>query len=87
MNVLKFIRENVFADQISKNRAGNIIFRKGYYYRHGQDAQSFANNIENQLKNLNIDAVLVEYHDIFKPFRGGASLAQSSHFYAEFKLI
>ena len=86
MNILNFLRDNVIADQISRNREGNIVFRRSYYYRHGQDAQSFANYIQQQLQALNLNAQLVHFVDNYRNFRGGASIANSSHFYAEFQI-
>ena len=86
MNVLNFLRDNVIADQISRNRDGNIVFRRSYFYRHGQDAQSFANDIQQQLQALNLNAQLVHFVDNFRPYRSGASVANSAHFYAEFAL-
>jgi len=82
--VLSKVRDSVTADQISMNKAGNMVARREFYYRHGTSSGSFANDVLNQLKRVVPDAKLVNHGEIYKPFRGGASTANSSHWWAEF---
>jgi hypothetical protein len=72
-----------YADTVGKNKAGNIVLRKGYYYRNGASAESFENNIVAALSSAGVLCKVVDRGDVWKPFRGGASVAQQSHFYVE----
>lgn len=68
-------------DSVSYSRIKNEwTFRRGYYYRHGQTPHSFAASIEALLQKSGFKIIITEKDDIWKPFRGGAPLAQSSHF-------
>jgi hypothetical protein len=80
---LKSVRKVINADSIGKNKAGNIVFRRGYFYRNGMDSEKFANFIMTKLNEFSIDAKIVNHGDVWKQFRGGASVANSSHFFVE----
>lgn len=71
------------ADSVGKNKAGNVVVRRGYFYRNGMDADTFATQILNALGNAQVVAHIVNKGDVWKPFRGGASVAQQSHFFVE----
>lgn len=73
-------------DSVGKNKDGNIVVRRGYFYRNGQDSGTFAENIKSRLIEGNLNVALVGCSDNWKPFRGGAPVAQQSHFAAEFKI-
>lgn len=68
-------------DQVTK-RGTTYTARRGYYYRHGQTAQGFVNKVLDAIPGVKI----IDSGDIWKPFKGGASLAQQSHFYVTFEL-
>jgi hypothetical protein len=86
VTMMKRVREAVSADGISKNKAGNFMFRKGYFYRHGDDCGKFANRVFAALTAAGITHTEIARGDHFAAFRGGASLANSSHFYVEVKI-
>jgi len=67
-------------DSIGKNKAGNFVLRRGYFYRNGMDSDKFAANI---MTILGDRVTLIASGDCWKPFRGGATLANSSHFWVE----
>jgi hypothetical protein len=67
-------------DTIGKNKAGNFVARRGYFYRHGQSAETFASDVQKALPQ----AVIVNKWDKWTAFRGGASTANQSHFGVEF---
>lgn len=73
-------------DTIGKNRKGEIVFRRGFFYRHGNTGEKFAERISSKLNELEIKHTVVDSGEIWKPFRGGASVAQGSHFYAIVKI-
>ena len=73
------------SDSISRKRNGNIVIRKTFYYRHGTTADSFLGNIEAKLQNAGIDYTVVDYGEVWKPFKGGSTIANSSHWFVEIK--
>ena len=75
-----FEKAGVNADQISKDKAGNIVLRKGYYYRPKYDVSAWATVILAKMKNAGFDLELVQDDDIWKPFRGGSTIARQSHY-------
>lgn len=81
LNQIKEAVEDV--DMVSKNRMGEYVFRRGYFYRNGTPDR-FAEKIRQDLFDAGIPMELTEFGDIWKPFRGGASLVNSSHFFAKF---
>lgn len=80
---LKSIRKVISADSIGKNKAGNIVVRRGYFYHNGMDSDKFACGVIAKLKLNGINAKVISSGDVWKPFRGGASVANSSHFFVE----
>jgi hypothetical protein len=84
---IKAVKEAIThsADSISRKRNGNIIIRKTFYYRHGTTADSFLGNIEAKLQNAGIDYTVVDYGEVWKPFKGGSTIANSSHWFVEIK--
>jgi len=84
---LKQVREIIdfTAGSVAKNKEGNFVARKGYFYRMGSTAEKFAETIRSRFAAKGINIEIVNSGDHWAPFRGGASLARSSHFYVEFK--
>ena len=71
-----------YVDSIGRNRAGNIVLRKGFFYTHGRDGHTFAQAVIARLAAEGIVAQAVAVDTVWKPFRGGATVSQSSHFLA-----
>ena len=85
-SILKTLKDNIIgADTIGRKRdgSGNYLFRREYFYRHGMDSDIYADNISKQLTDIGINHAVVKSGDHWAPFRGGASTAQSSHFWVE----
>lgn len=73
-------------ESVGKNKDGNIVVRKGYFYRNGQNSGDFAENIKWLLLDGKLDVALVGCSDNWFPFKGGAPVSKQSHFAAEFKI-
>ena len=73
-------KAEVHFDTIGKNKAGNYVIRRGYFYRHGNSATEMANRVSEA------GFEVVDSGDHWAAFRGGASTRQSSHFWVEFKV-
>lgn len=85
----KYLKDNITGySTVSKTRdkTGNFIFRKGFFYCFGQDQHSFADSITNQLSKLNIEHEVVDKGEKFVTFRGGDSVAQGSHWWVTVKI-
>lgn len=81
------IRENfIGADQVSRKRDGTIMVRQSYFYRHGMDSTQFADKVSEFLKEEGIAATVIDSGDHYADFRGGASVAKQSHFWAQVKI-
>jgi len=82
-SILAKVKQAVNADMVSRKRNGNILIRKGYFYRGKQDEYSFAQEINKQLDIHDIKAKMVKCGDHWASFKGGASVAKQSHFWVE----
>lgn len=82
LNVSK-IRTSVqsIADTVGKKKDGSFIIRRGYFYRSGLSGDKFKDEVLMALKLHGFTAEVIEWGDHWAPFKGGAPLAQSSHFY------
>lgn len=75
------IKHKIGADTLSKK--GEVYTaRKQFFYRHGRTAENFAERIAKEFPNAMIDSFSEEWH----PFRGGANVANSSHWWVKFTL-
>lgn len=74
------------ADMVSRNRDGNFIARKGFFYPNGKDAENYKNEVLNKLNECGITAICVVYGAHWTSFRGSYKVNKQSHFYCEFKL-
>jgi hypothetical protein len=81
MTTLKQIKDVVSADQISRQKDGSVMFRRGYFYHHGQTAEGFRDGISAALIKAGIDHRIEDCGDHWAAFRGGAGVKQNSHFY------
>lgn len=83
MTILKQIKENVFADSFGRNKAGNIVLRREFFYTHGKTSEDFASKVQAQLDSAGIAANVIDSGEQWAAFRGGASVAKSSHWWVE----
>jgi hypothetical protein len=68
-------------DSVTKKLSNhNWIARRGFYYRHGNTTEKYIEIVKKAFPN----AVIVDSGEVWKAFRGGASLANQSHWYVEF---
>ena len=68
------------ADTVGRNKAGNYVARRGFFYRHGGTAENFAATVAKLLPG----AVILNKWEKWTRFNGGASTASGSHFGCEF---
>ena len=73
------------ADTVGKTKRGTIVVRRGFFYTNGMNSQKFADGVVAALAKSGITVTLVDSGEKWAAFRGGATVAQGSHFWAEFK--
>ena len=79
--------EVVHADDVTQSKNNTMIFRKGFFYKMGGDAEKWKNAVSKRLSNAGIAHVVMEYDEVYKDFIGGASIKRQSHWYVTIKLI
>jgi hypothetical protein len=70
-------------DMLSKNREGNYIARRGFFYTNGMSADLLAKKIKEEIPEI----AIVKTWEKWTPFKGGSSVKQGSHFGVEFKIL
>jgi hypothetical protein len=78
---LSDVRARLHCDSVSRT-SGILTARWGFYYRHGRSAAAYAEHVLAAFP----DATIIDRGDVDKPFRGSATVAQSSHFFVKFTL-
>jgi len=86
-DVIKILKEEAGAGSIGTRRNGNIMLRWGFFYRHGCDADKKKYKVECILTAHDIPFKIADSGEKWASFRGGASLANSSHWYVEIELL
>lgn len=76
---LKEVKDKLYADSYSK-KDGVFTVRHEFFYTHGRTAEQFRDEV---LKAFPA-ATIVDFGEVWKPFRGGASTANSSHWFVKF---
>lgn len=78
---VKQVRALISADTVSC-KDGVFTVRRGYFFRHGGTAKSYAAEVLKAIPS----AVIVDSGDIWKTFRGAATTANSSHWFVKFRV-
>lgn len=75
------IRQLIRADTLSKK--GDIYTaRRGFFYTSGGTSEAFANRIRDVIPSARI----LDHGEVWKDFKGGASVANQSHWWVKFKI-
>ena len=83
--IKELIQTNLYPDSLGK-RNGNLLCRWGFFYRHGRTSDKYCDLVTMLLNANQIDHKVVDHGQIWKDFKGGASVARQSHFYVEIQL-
>jgi hypothetical protein len=78
---VKLKESGVHPSTLSK-RGGVFTARRSFFYTHGKTSEMFANDIKKALPN----AEIIEHQEQWRAFRGGASVADQSHWWVKFKI-
>jgi len=74
-------KADIRADSISKRKDGTVVLRREFFYTNGFTADKFVDHIMSKLINYGVSARIVDSGEIWKPFRGGSTTANSSHWF------
>ncbi len=77
---------DLLPDTMATNKRGNLILRWSFFYTMGRTAQRYVQAVTKSLSDRGIPHTIVDSGQVWKEFRGGASVAQGSHFYVEVKI-
>ena len=75
--------------EISRKRdgSGHFRFRDGYFYRPAGGEEAYANRVSAYLTKAGFNHTIVETGDHWATFKGGASLAKSSHLWVDVSIV
>jgi hypothetical protein len=77
---------DLLPDTMATNKRGNLILRWSFFYTMGCTAQRYVKAVTDELTRHGISHTIVDSGEVWKDFRGGASVAQGSHFFVEVKI-
>ena len=78
---VKQVRDLISVDTLSLKN-GVFTARRGFFYTHGGSSEKLAARIQAALPQ----AVILDQGEVWKAFRGGASVANQSHWFVKFTL-
>lgn len=73
-------------ETVGKSKDGKIVVRRGFYYTNGGSAEKFAAMVTSRLQAAGVPAKVVDQGEQWKAFRGSATTAQSSHWWAKIEV-
>lgn len=76
---LKLFKAGVHANTLSCKK-GVWMVRRGFFYSHGMTSRDLADKVEKAGFSV------IAHGEVWKPFRGGASVAQQSHWWVKFSI-
>lgn len=62
-------------------KAGVFTARWGFFWRQGRSSDEYAERVRSKL-----GACVLDHGEVWKSFRGGASVSQSSHWWVKFTI-
>jgi hypothetical protein len=68
-------------DSIGKNKEGNIVIRRGFFYRNGASAEAYRERVSAELRAAGIKHTVIDSGE-----KGSASVGNSSHWWVEIRL-
>jgi hypothetical protein len=82
-SLVSIVKDKVMADSVGKNKAGNVVVRKGYFYTQGKTVVDFEDRVVRAMSAAGHPVRVVDRGTVWKPFRGGATTANQSHWWVE----
>lgn len=81
--------KNGYVQSVGRKQNGDIVARRGFFYKNGKTSADFDAYVRNVLNQSGLENKyhVVESGEVWKPFRGGANVANSSHWFAVIREI
>ena len=84
-SLIQILKKEHVGDTVSKRKDGMIVVREGFFYRFGKDVSVLEKKVLTVCEKLGIKVTVMESGEHWAAFRGGASVANSSHWYVVIK--
>lgn len=68
---------------IQQHSGGAWTFRRGFFYTHGYTAERYAADIMQKLQAAGLNPKLLGSGEVWKSFKGGASIRAQSHWWVK----
>lgn len=83
-NVMTVLKNAGFVQSVGRKRNGDIVARRSFFYRNGKTSADFDQYVRKVLNTAGLEDKyqIVESGEIWKPFRGGATIANQSHWFS-----
>ena len=78
---IKMVEDAICADQVTL-RNGVFTVRESFFYSGGRSEENLLAEVQKAFPN----AVIVGKGEVWMPFKGGASIANQSHWFVKFTL-
>lgn len=75
------------SDQALVKSKGVYTYRRGFYFTNGKTVRDIQAFLESKLEAAGIGYLVVASGEQWKPFRGGDTLRQGSHWWVTFQII
>lgn len=85
--LLTQVRTALGHDHVGRKKGGTFIVRRQFFYTHGFTAEKFEEQVRTALKAAGLTIRVVESYEHWTRFRGGASVANQSHWGCEFVVL
>jgi hypothetical protein len=82
----QLIADNLHPDTVGISKGGRLLCRWGFFYTHGRTSAKYVEAVQKLLAEHGIGGTVVDHGSVWKDFRGGASVANQSHFYVEIEI-
>lgn len=76
-----------WADSFGRNSDGSYTVRRGFYYRHGMNTDSFRKDLIQRLKTRGVVIEILDSWEKYTGFRGGSATRDQSHWGVKFRVI
>lgn len=73
-------------DDATSHGDRQFTVRRGFYYKSGKTVEHFEKEIVSQLEKEGYSVTVIDSGEIEKPFKGGASTKNSSHWWIKLKV-
>ena len=80
--IRKLVKENLNPSCVGTTKNGNIVFRWSFFYTNGNDSSKYVTAIITLLSKHHVtNYSIVDDGEVWKNFKGGASVSNQSHWY------